>query len=129
MGATAPTGETEVYSPTARPLWKRLVRRVGKRYLRWKYSGFTPDSEPDKSVRIAGLRLAVLRGVFDPALHFTSGVFAQFLRRPGVIDSSNEVLDLGTGSGALAVTAALAGAGRVVATDINPDAVRTARVN
>ncbi len=39
------------------------------------------------------------------------------------------VLDLGTGSGILALTARLFGARRIVATDIDPEAVRTARQN
>jgi len=39
------------------------------------------------------------------------------------------VLDLGTGSGVLALTARLLGARKIVATDFDPDAVRTARQN
>ncbi len=39
------------------------------------------------------------------------------------------VLDLGTGSGILALTARLLGARKIVATDFDPDAVRTARQN
>ena len=39
------------------------------------------------------------------------------------------VLDLGTGSGVLALTARLFGARKIVATDFDPDAVRTARQN
>lgn len=44
--------------------------------------------------------------------------------RPGM-----EVLDLGTGSGILAIAAAKLGAARVVALDIDPQAVRAARQN
>ncbi len=39
------------------------------------------------------------------------------------------VLDLGTGSGVLALTARLFGARKIVATDFDPDAIRTARQN
>jgi ribosomal protein L11 methyltransferase len=42
---------------------------------------------------------------------------------------STTVLDLGTGSGVLALTARLFGARKIVATDFDPDAVRTARQN
>src|SRR5260370_42522234 len=105
------------------------MRRAGKRFLAWKYRRFSPDSEPDTTVNIAGLRLFVLRGVFNPALHFTSGVLAGYLKKPGVISSGDSVLDLGTGTGLFALTAALSGAGRVVATDINSEAVRCARLN
>jgi len=43
--------------------------------------------------------------------------------------SKTAVLDLGTGSGVLALAARLFGARKVVATDFDPDAVRTARQN
>lgn len=42
---------------------------------------------------------------------------------------STTVLDLGTGSGVLALTARLFGARKIVATDFDPDAIRTARQN
>jgi release factor glutamine methyltransferase len=62
-------------------------------------------------------------------MHFTSGVLARLLLRSGVVQAGASVLDLGTGSGLAAIAAALAGAGRVVATDINPAAVRSAGLN
>lgn len=43
--------------------------------------------------------------------------------------SSATVLDLGTGSGVLALAARLFGAKKIVATDFDPDSVRTARQN
>jgi release factor glutamine methyltransferase len=117
------------FPPSGIPPWKRILRRVGKQLLAWKYRRFEPDSEPDTTVRIAGLRLYVLRGVFNPGLHFTSGVLASYIKKPGVIRKSDSVLDLGTGTGVIALTAALSGPSRVVATDINPEAVRCAQVN
>ena len=39
------------------------------------------------------------------------------------------MLDLGTGSGVLALAARLFGARKIVATDFDPDAIRTARQN
>ncbi|MEK7219985.1 MAG: 50S ribosomal protein L11 methyltransferase, partial [candidate division NC10 bacterium] len=41
----------------------------------------------------------------------------------------DRVLDVGTGSGILAIAAARLGAGRVVAIDVNPHACRVARTN
>jgi release factor glutamine methyltransferase len=113
----------------ARPVWKRAAGRVLKRALNWRYRHFRPGSDPERWVRVAGLRLRVLPEVFNPALHFTSGFFAETLRLPGLIPSGGAVLDLGTGSGIAAIAAARAGAGRVVAVDINPEAVRCATAN
>lgn len=44
-------------------------------------------------------------------------------------DGGTTVLDLGTGSGVLALTARLLGVRKIVATDFDPDAIRTAREN
>jgi release factor glutamine methyltransferase len=109
--------------------WKRLVRYVLKRVLDWRFRNFRPGARPAHEVRVAGLRLRVLTGVFDPRLHFTSAFLATYLRRPGVVPPGGRVLDLGTGTGIMAITAGLAGAGLVVATDINPAAVRCATGN
>jgi release factor glutamine methyltransferase len=102
---------------------------VLKRALAWRYRRFRPGSEPERWVRVAGLRLQVLPEVFNPALHFTSGWMAAMVRRPGLIPPGSAVLDLGTGSGIAAIAAAQAGAGRVVAVDLNPAAVRCAAAN
>jgi release factor glutamine methyltransferase len=80
-------------------------------------------------VTVAGLHLRVLPGVFNPALHFTSGALAELLKKPGVVKQGAKVLDIGTGSGVLAVASVLAGGGCVVAVDANPAAVECARLN
>ncbi|MEP6776174.1 MAG: methyltransferase [Chloroflexota bacterium] len=105
------------------------IRRLARRLLRWRYRNFEPHSQPEKLVRVAGLRLRVLPDVFSPAIHFTSGVFARFLSQPSVVPRGGDVLDLGTGSGLLAIAAARSGARRVVALDISPAAVGCARSN
>ena len=64
---------------------------------------------------------------FGTGLHATTRLCLQALEnhvRPGV-----SVADVGTGSGILAVAAALLGASRVAATDVDPLAVRIAREN
>jgi release factor glutamine methyltransferase len=73
--------------------------------------------------------LYVAAGVFHPGRHWTSPFLAWGLRQPGVVPPGGSVLDLGTGSGLAALVAAEAGAGRVVATDLSPAAVRCAAVN
>lgn len=112
-----------------RPLLQKLLRRAGKQWLAWKYRHFSPDEGATGYVKVAGLTLLLDRTVFDPRLHFTSRFFAQYLRRAAVVPKRGRVLDLGTGSGLLAISAALAGAGRVTAVDLNPAAVLSARLN
>jgi release factor glutamine methyltransferase len=71
------------------------------------------------------MRIVTLPGVFRP--HSDSWMLARHLceqLRPGA-----SVLDLCTGSGAIAVAAACAGAGPVTAIDVSRRAVLTARLN
>jgi len=73
--------------------------------------------------RFAGLRLVVPHGVYAPR----SDTALLAGRLPGVIGAS--VLELCSGSGALALTAAARGAARVVAVDRSGRAVAAARLN
>lgn len=111
------------------PILYRAVRRALKEALRWRFRDFAPDARPTHPVKVAGLRLIVLRGVFDPGLHFTSAFLAGYLRSPGVVSRGTRVADVGTGSGLQAIISALAGAGQVVAIDLNPAAVKCAVIN
>jgi release factor glutamine methyltransferase len=74
-----------------------------------------------------GFPLVVLPGVFNPTLFLTTGIVVRHLWEHPLPEGCS-VLDLGTGSGALAIAAART-AGHVVAVDINPAAVRCARIN
>src|ERR1700730_6682258 len=77
--------------------------------------------------RAAGFRLTVRPTVFHPRYFISSECFAEFI---GGLDlSSKHVVDIGTGSGMLALAAARAGAENVTATDINPNAALTAAEN
>ncbi len=64
---------------------------------------------------------------FGTGLHPTTQLCLQALER--LIQPDIDVLDLGTGSGILAIAAAKLGAGRVAAFDSDPQAVRVAREN
>lgn len=71
----------------------------------------------------SGLKLIVLPKVFP------GGTDTALLCDSLVVHPGERVLDLCTGTGAVAIKAALAGAGEVVGTDISPDAVRNANEN
>jgi release factor glutamine methyltransferase len=75
----------------------------------------------------AGFRLKVRPTVFHPRYFVTSEFFASFI---GQLDlRGKRVVDVGTGSGILALAAARAGAATVTAVDINPNAALTAAEN
>jgi release factor glutamine methyltransferase len=77
--------------------------------------------------RAAGFRLIVRPTVFHPRYFITSEFFASYIDRLDF--SGKRVVDVGTGSGILALAAARAGAANVMAVDINPNAVLTAAEN
>jgi len=102
----------------ARPLDKILgswARLRGRRYDNYRLES------------IDGARFIVLPSVFNPKLPRT-GAFLISCVDGKLLEERSEVLDLGTGSGVGAVFAARY-ARRVVAVDINPAAVRCARIN
>jgi ribosomal protein L11 methyltransferase len=65
---------------------------------------------------------------FGSGDHGTTHMLLRALTRRAGWEKTS-VLDLGTGSGVLALAARLFGARKIVATDFDPDAVRTAREN
>ena len=74
-----------------------------------------------------GFRLAVRPTVFHPRYFLSSKYFAEFISQLDL--SGKRVIDVGTGSGILALAAARAGAENVIAADINPSAALTAAEN
>lgn len=64
---------------------------------------------------------------FGSGTHETTGMCISLLEE--TIRSGEDIIDVGTGSGILAIAAALLGAGHVLAIDIDPDAVRVAGEN
>ncbi|MGW6445728.1 50S ribosomal protein L11 methyltransferase [Lentzea sp. NPDC055074] len=73
----------------------------------------------------------LLPEVFAPQYSPSTGAAMGFLGLigPDRVAPPGSFLEIGAGSGVIAVTAALAGATRVVATDVNPQAVRNTRMN
>jgi release factor glutamine methyltransferase len=80
-----------------------------------------------RTVRAAGFRLTVRPTVFHPRFFISSECFAEFIGRLDL--RGLRVIDVGTGSGILALAAARAGAENVVAADINPNAALNAAEN
>ena len=74
-----------------------------------------------------GFRLVVHPTVFHPRYFLSSEYFAEFISHLDL--SGKRVVDVGTGSGILALAAARAGAENVIAADINPNAALTAAEN
>jgi methylase of polypeptide subunit release factors len=80
-----------------------------------------------RTVQAAGFRLTVRPTVFHPRFFVSSERFAEFI--DGLDLKGKRVIDVGTGTGILALAAARAGAQDVVAADINPNAARNANDN
>lgn len=122
-----------------RAVWYALRAAAWRRLLRWRFRLFQSHRH-DRLVleMVAGKPLIVLPQVLNPKLFFTGEFLVQTLN-PELIPPGSAVLDMGTGSGVGAVFAAqwaagpAAGsgqdAGHVVAVDVNPMAVRCARIN
>jgi len=86
------------------------------------------DSQKEKDpykIKVLGRDFIVLPNVFSPKYFFDTEFFAKEI----TIGKGEEFLEIGPGTGAVSVTMALKGAAKVVAIDINPDAVKNSREN
>lgn len=77
------------------------------------------------NIIFAGRKITVLPGVFSPKYFNDSVWFAKNLP----IKTGDNVLEIGTGTGAISITLIDRGADKVLATDINPIAVENAKLN
>ena len=112
----------------SQPLPYRIIRSLWRKILWWRFLLFQRHRYDQVVLeRVAGQPFLILPGVFNPALFRTGAFLAQSLGRH-LISPGSVVLDMGTGSGVGAIFAAR-WANRVVAVDINPVAVRCARIN
>src|SRR5450759_3752615 len=104
-----------------------LPRRILRKLVHFFSYHFILKLPRTTVTRVAGLKLTIRPTVFHPRIFLTSKFFATFIQ--GLDLSDKRVADVGTGSGILALSAAKAGAQRVVALDINPAAAETAAFN
>jgi release factor glutamine methyltransferase len=92
----------------------------------------TREDRP-KTFAMAGREWDLLDGVFAPPFSATTGVALEILGLVGGGEprfrSQGSFLDVGSGTGVIAVSAALAGCTRVVATDISLSAVKNTQMN
>ena len=104
-----------------------LPRRMFRKLVHFFSYHFILNRSRLSSTRVSGLVLTVQPTVFHPKIFVTSKFFAEFLQKLDLTGKS--AVEIGTGSGILALSAAKAGAASVLALDINPAAVRTATAN
>ncbi|BAS28489.1 50S ribosomal protein L11 methyltransferase [Limnochorda pilosa] len=102
--------------------WKRFFHplRIGAIWIRPSWEAADPPPGTRPIVLDPGL-------AFGTGTHPTTRLCLEALQRH--LHPGDLVIDVGTGSGILAMAAALLGARRVVACDIDPVAVRVARAN
>ncbi len=122
--ATLPSGAV---IPLNAPAPDSLLQRLLRRMVHFLMYHFVLKRRKTAEAFAAGFRFVVPPTVFHPSLFKTGEYFAGFI---GGLDlRGRNVADIGTGSGILALAAARAGASRVVALDINPNAARAAGQN
>jgi release factor glutamine methyltransferase len=103
------------------------LRRFIRAFIHfWSYHLFLKHRHTAVT-RVDGFQLTVPPTVFHPKVFLTSKYFAAFI---GGLDlKGKSVAEVGCGSGILSLAAARAGAARVVAIDINPNAAAAAALN
>ncbi len=102
-----------------RPLLVRLLHPFLRRWYAWW------SSKP-RRFKADGLDLMVLPGVFHPGIFISTGLMAEHVTSLDLAGKS--FLELGAGAGRVALIAARGGA-RVIASDINPQAIENVKLN
>jgi release factor glutamine methyltransferase len=104
-----------------------FLRRALRRFIHFFSYHLILSRQTIRGTRAAGFRLTVRPTVFHPRFFISSECFAEFIGRLEL--GGKRVVDVGTGSGILALAAARAGAENTLAVDINPNAALTAAEN
>jgi methylase of polypeptide subunit release factors len=103
------------------------LRRYLRRLIHYLAYHLILASPRTRITRAGGFSLVVHPTVFHPRYFLSSEYFAEFISQLDL--RGKRVVDVGTGSGILALAAARAGAENVIAADINPNAALTAAEN
>jgi release factor glutamine methyltransferase len=103
------------------------VRRLLRAVIHFFSYHLVLARQSTRATQVAGFRLNVRPTVFHPRYFISSERFAAFI--DGLDLTGKRVVDVGTGSGILALAAARAGAELVLAADINPNAALSAAEN
>jgi release factor glutamine methyltransferase len=93
------------------------------RWQQKRQQAFKQIPDEGRTIRYLGKDFHVYPNTFWP-FHDSQPLVRNFRIKPG-----DSVLDVGTGSGVIAVFACYHGAGRVLALDVNPAAIRSAKRN
>jgi methylase of polypeptide subunit release factors len=112
---------------TRRAAQQGLLRRLMRGFIFLFSYHVVLSRKSIRTVRAAGFRLSVRPTVFHPSFFISSERFASFIDELDL--TGKRVIDIGTGTGILALAAARAGAESVVAADINPNASLNASEN
>jgi hypothetical protein len=115
-----------MYGPGG-PTKQQSLRSETSRYLS-EIDATAPRGDPAREVEVAGLRLHVATGVFDPAKGRSTNTMIEALRLAPP-STAAKVLDVGTGSGVIAMVLWSWGCRALAATDIMAAARENARTN
>jgi release factor glutamine methyltransferase len=107
---------------------RRLFKLIDRPLLAFRYRLYRRRYGRLALEMLDGVPLLVLPEVFNPVITMTGAFLVRTLMQQPWPAGSVEVLDVGTGSGVGAIFAARRGAA-VAAVDLNPEAVRCARIN
>lgn len=103
--------------------------RVGKRLIVVSRSGGFPAAGKNQALKKAPLLVIPAGAAFGTGDHPTTAMSLRFLEELTRRIKPKSVVDLGTGSGILALAARCFGAHRVLAIDLDPTAISTAKEN
>lgn len=105
--------------------WSSILEKVDYVEKTEQYLARNRDTRTAYSISVNGLSYTVLPGVFAPDIFEDTYFFMSAI----AVGRGESFLEIGAGAGVISVNAAIQGASRVTATDINPAAVQNVAIN